>query len=959
MQPDILGSHRDSPVVFQAVSAQRSSHPSRRRPAPVTTPALRRLLEVVLLLFGLLAINSLYLLSVSVAERLSGQVYQNYAYLLMFLGHLVLGLVLIVPALLFGALHLRRAWRRRNRNAVRAGIALYVSAILLLLSGLLLTRFGFFEINDPLVRRPAYWVHVLTPLLVVWLFVLHRLAGPPLRWQRGIRWGVVAVAFAALGLGLHLWNADSRAGEAQRPFLPARVQLEGTGTIPTSHLQGDEQCGGCHADILQQHAGSMHRFSSFNNPAYRFSVNEARQVLLQRDGSVEVAQLCAGCHDPLPLLSGAFARPDYDPQGDPASRAGITCLVCHAIDAVGSPRGNGDYRISDPPRYPFAFSDNAALQAINHQLIKAKPEFHKETLLKPLHRRAEFCSVCHKVHLPRALNHYRWLRGQDHYDSFLLSGVSGHRVDSFYYPPKAKRNCAACHMPPLPSDDPAARDFTANGRRSVHDHFFAAANTGVATLVGRPPRENDRRRHMLAKAARVDIFGLREDGRVDGTLHAPLRPRLPALQPGKRYLIETVVRTLGVGHKLTQGTADSNELWLDVRVRNGDRLIGRSGALDERGDVDPWAYFLNAYLLDRNGNRIERRNAQDIFVTLYDHQIPPGAASVIHYAFTVPADASGYLDIDLRLNYRKFDSRFLSHVEGEGFRANELPITTLASDHIRLPVAGASEPAGQDSPVAAWERWNDYGIGLLREGNSGVNRGELRPAAEAFRKVEQLGHADGALNLARVYYKEGRLQDAAQALRRAAAMDPPAPPWTLAWLSALVERELGNLDAAIDTLEALADTRFAAARERGFDFGRDYRMLNELGRTLFERARRERGSTRRAERNALLHKAAAVFDRVLSEDPENATAHYNLALIYEQLGRQQDAARERRLHERYRRDEHAVERAVALHRSRNPAADHAAEPVAVYDLQRRPLATEEDSDAPVEALAHETDGAAT
>ena len=81
------------------------------------------------------------------------------------------------------------------------------------------------------------------------------------------------------------------------------------------------------------------------------------------------------------------------------------------------------------------------------QLVKAKPEFHKKTFLKPLHKTAEFCGTCHKVHLPPELNHYKWLRGQNHYDTFLLSGVSGHGVQSFYYPPKAQANCNGCHMP--------------------------------------------------------------------------------------------------------------------------------------------------------------------------------------------------------------------------------------------------------------------------------------------------------------------------------------------------------------------------------------------------------------------------------------------------------------------------------------------------------------------------------
>ena len=68
-------------------------------------------------------------------------------------------------------------------------------------------------------------------------------------------------------------------------------------------------------------------------------------------------------------------------------------------------------------------------------------------MLKPLQKTTEFCGACHKGHLPTELTDYKWLRGQNHYDSFWLSGVSGHNVESFYYPPKAEENCNACHMP--------------------------------------------------------------------------------------------------------------------------------------------------------------------------------------------------------------------------------------------------------------------------------------------------------------------------------------------------------------------------------------------------------------------------------------------------------------------------------------------------------------------------------
>ena len=159
---------------------------------------------------------------------------------------------------------------------------------------------------------------------------------------------------------------------------------------------------------------------------------------LERDGNVRAARFCAACHDPVPFFSGAFDDPDFDDVGHPTSQAGITCTACHAITHVNSQRGNGDFTIEEPLHYPFIDSESELLQWTNRFLVKAKPEFHKRSFLKPLHRTAEFCAGCHKVHLPEELNGYKWLRGQNHYDSWLLSGVSGHGVSSFYYPDRAR-----------------------------------------------------------------------------------------------------------------------------------------------------------------------------------------------------------------------------------------------------------------------------------------------------------------------------------------------------------------------------------------------------------------------------------------------------------------------------------------------------------------------------------------
>ncbi len=83
-----------------------------------------------------------------------------------------------------------------------------------------------------------------------------------------------------------------------------------------------------------------------------------------------------------------------------------------------------------------------------------------------------------------------------------------------------------------------------------------------------------------------------------------------------------------------------------------------------------------------------------------------------------------------------------------------------------------------------------------------------------------------------------------------------------------------------------------------------------------------------------LLQAVERFKKTLAIDAENVAAHYNLALIYDRLGQPELAAPHRKLHERYRPDDNARDRAVAAARRRDPAADHAAQATVIYSLQR-------------------------
>jgi len=907
----------------------------KRRYFPAVGSRLKPLLAVVFGLFALLAVNATYLGSVTLVESITGQVYQNWFYLIMFLAHLVLGALIVVPVVVFGFAHIRNTYDRRNRRAVRVGYGLFVVALLLLASGIVLTRIeGLIEVKNPAIRSVAYWAHVVTPFVAAWLFVLHRLAGKKIRWRVGLTWAAVAGVFALGMLALQTqdprkWNVEGNP-DGEQYFFPSLARTLSGDFIPAETLMNDRYCQECHADIHTGWAGSVHRFGSFNNPVYLFSVRETREVSMQRDGNVNRARFCAGCHDPVPFFAGLFNDPDYDDVNDPTAHAGITCTVCHAITHINTVRGNGDFTIDAPVHYPFASSEQPSLQWINRQLVKAKPDFHRKTFLKPLHRTTEFCGTCHKVHLPPELNDYKWLRGQNHYDSFLLSGVSGIGVSSFYYPPEAQENCNGCHMPLIASNDFSARPRDESGEPKTLDHQFPSANTAIPVLVDHPRADEliQAHRDFNEGVMRVDLFGVREEGRIDGALTAPLRPEVPRLEPGKTYLIDAVIRTVKMGHLFTQGTSDSNEVWLDVTVRAGDRVIGRSGERDDRGAVDPWSHFVNAFVLDREGRRIDRRNAADIFVALYNHQIPPGAADTVHYALKLPHDIDAPVTVEVRLLFRKFDATVMRHVYGDDY-VNELPVMVLAEDSVTFPVAAGQAVTNAPRPVEPWERWNDFGIGLLRKPGSG----ELRQAEAAFRRVEELGRPDGPLNLARVYLREGRIgAEAPDALRRAAEFDPPAPEWSVLWFSGLVNKQNARFDEAIRDFRQIIEGGFAQAAGRGFDFSRDYRLLNELGQVLYERAKQERGERRREQREGLIREALAVFDRVLELDPENVTAHYNLKLLWTELGDDARAAEHAARHATYKVDDNARDRAIAEARRAYPAANRAAEAVVIYDL---------------------------
>ena len=76
--------------------------------------------------------------------------------------------------------------------------------------------------------------------------------------------------------------------------------------------------------------------------------------------------------------------------------------------------------------------------------------------------------------------------------------------------------------------------------------------------------------------------------------------------------------------------------------------------------------------------------------------MPPGTGQVVHYRFKVPEDAKGEIDVAVKLQYRKFDAKYMKYIYPDK-EENDLPIVVMSSDTVTFPVDG--EAALGQAPV--------------------------------------------------------------------------------------------------------------------------------------------------------------------------------------------------------------------------------------------------------------------
>ncbi len=891
----------------------------------------------IALLFLVLLVNTGYIAALSSATVF---------YMANVLGHVVLGTVLAI-ALLFVA----------RRSGLLAGAPVAVGLLsLAFVLGAVLTYLGNVRGNVWLLRSHIAAAVLGTAALIpfVWKQAA-RQQGDCLRFRKGFAAALIfliAAPIAGHGYKKFFPNPNDRivnpasppltmegeGGGPKSPFFPASAQTNVGGIIPSNFFMDSETCGECHRKIYDEWNASSHHFGSFNNQFYR----KAIEYMQDTQGSPQGSKWCAGCHDHAVFFNGRFDKP-IEPQIDtPEAHAGLACTSCHAIVHVDSTMGNNGFTIEYPALHRFMTSKNKAVRTVVDFMTYLDPEPHRETFMKPFMRQqsSEFCSTCHKVHLDRPVNNYRWFRGFNDYDNWQASGF-GEGARSFYYPPKGQ-TCADCHMPLEPSKEAGNRDG------QIHSHAFPAANTALANankdaaqlaaeqkfltsgfisvdiFAASPVENTGKQTAMIRRAAtgptlssgsavgeeaeqQGDTF-IREVGKVA----APIDRAQAKFKPGSTARVDVVVRTRKIGHFFPGGTLDSFDIWLELQATDATgKVIFWSGRAEDggKGPVEPGAHFYKAFQLDADGNQIDKRNAWQARSVLYVHAIQPGAADTVHYLLNIPKDAKGPIHLTAKLDHRKFSWYYTQFAyAGKPKPGEERKIDTerngaqYSFDKANIPANVSGEVKGEvpvtpitvlaraeatieltnDTAAIKWrqvtdkktrERWNDWGIGLLLQG-------DVKGAEYAFTKATEAepGYADGWLNVARALIQEGEAERAKPFIRKSLEVNPALG--RTYYFRALIEKTDGDYDAA------LKDLAIVTAK-----YPRDRVVWNQVARLEF--LKRDYAASIEA-----LKKVAAI-------DPEDLQMHYTGMLAYRGIGDIASAEREQKLFQRFKADESA------------------------------------------------------
>ena len=529
------------------------------------------------------------------------------------------------------------------------------------------------------------------------------------------------------------------------PFFPSQVRTEPGKPLDVAELNDVRRCAGCHTEAVRQWTSSAHAHASFDNPWYRASVESLREEV-----GYEASRHCAGCHDPVLLMSGRMDKA-LAPE-EPLANAGVTCLVCHSVRAPTSD-GNASFTLSTEP-VPYPEPGNAASLQAHRDRLAAKPL-----------RTPALCASCHRGFLGRHTGIGHHLSGMDDPGAWRASVFANTRSST----PEAvaAQSCAECHMRPEPvkSDDLASRDDM------IKSHRFPGAHTPFAAGVN-DTRQMQVIEEQLKRSIMLDVPVVWQNGKP--LLSSELREP----KPGDLLALDVSLRNMGVGHSFPGGVKDMQDTWLELVVRDASgRVLAQAGKAHAKGE-DPSAFVLRALQVDAQG-RPETQHIVTRFGTVaYDHTLPPMGARAVRYSFVLPEGSVAPLQVSARVLHRRHrqEARALAceatkSQRGRAFIAaararheasfdgcRDEPITLVTQTELQLGL----QPTAAVRP--SWARLYDHALGLALSVQEDLNEARWS-ALRAWDEQEHVAdlpateRAKVLTLLGRISARQGRLQE--------------------------------------------------------------------------------------------------------------------------------------------------------------------------------------------------------
>ena len=622
------------------------------------------------------------------------------------------------------------------------------------------------------------------------------------------------------------------------PFLPSNATTDTGQFIESKSFLTAKYCGHCHQEAYAEWRQTAHA-NSFRAPWYIKNTN-----LLRDEKGIEFTRHCEGCHNPIALVSGALTK------GSPIDRHfdadGITCTTCHSIQKVDA-RGTGSYVMAQPAVLVDA-NDKPIYGEVSDREILAHLDRHSKAVMKDFYRTSDFCAACHKAALPRILNNYKWQRAIFLSDEWQQSSFAKQSPLPFYVKDQVS-TCQTCHMK---SEAITLQDYGAEDGK-LKSHRWLGANTALSKYYGYDEQMEKTVAFLRTGVFNVDLFGIERNG---DKIAAPLGNVPFEVAAGDDLVVSVVVQNKGIAHNHVPEQRDFYESWVEFQVKDSaGKTIMDSGAIGQDGELDPGAHSFTNRLVNTSGVLNDLHQVWDTRIIAFNNTIISGRSQIVRFGFKLPAGVAGPITLTAKVNYRRFNQRFIEFGLGKHY---QLPVVQMAS-RTRTIALGANQPAppdAEDNPL--WMRWNNYGIGLL-------DAQQYADSAAAFERVAQLrpDYADAYTNVAIANYSWQRYDQSRTQLEKALKLSPKNA--RALYYLALVERIQGNLDAAV------ADLREMAAQ-----YPRSRDAHRELGFSLYQQHKYD--------------EARQEYETVQSIDPDDLAAHYILSIVYRRLGMKDKAA---------------------------------------------------------------------